>query len=299
MARTTLTGAALPSEPELQAFARAAAQLLIDRQARAPGARTIARRAGTGIQHFDHRDYTPGDEVRHIDWRQTARFRRPIVRRFESESVSDWSILVDVSSSMAVDGAVKAHAAARMAAAMAYALLHLGHRVEVLAFSDRVLARCPRGRGQHHYAEIARLLAALQPARTDERSELGVCARHVHGAASAFVVSDFLVDDAMCRDLGALRQRCTALHAMQVSDAAETALSEAGEFDLVDVETGARMQAVTGDSANAFATRERAAMTSRLRSFCARSRVAFTDWDVDRPWQATLLGHLVQARSHC
>ncbi len=299
MASTTLIEPVLPSEPELQSFARAAAQLLIDRQARAPGARTIARRAGVGIQHFDHRDYAPGDEVRHIDWRQTARLRRPIVRRFESESVSDWTVLVDASSSMAVHGAAKARAAARMAAAMAYALLHLGHRVEVLAFGGRVLAHCPRGRGQHHYAEIARLLVALQPAGSSERSELGVCARHVHGAASAFVVSDFLADDEMCRNLGALRQRCTALHAMQVSDGAETSLREAGEFDLVDVETGARMQAVTGDDANVFATRERAAMTTRLRSFCARSRVAFTDWDVSRPWQGTLLAHLVQARSHC
>jgi uncharacterized protein (DUF58 family) len=299
MASPTLIDAALPTEPELQSFARAAAQLLIDRQARAPGARTIARRAGIGIQHFDHRDYAPGDEVRHIDWRQTARFRRPIVRRFESESVSDWTIIVDASSSMAVHGAVKSRAAARMAAALAYALLHLGHRVEVLAFGGRVLAQCPRGRGQHHYAEIARLLIALQPMRSGERSELAICARHVHGAASAFVLSDFLADDEMCRDLAALRQRCTALHAMQVSDRAETGLAESGELDLVDVETGARMRAVNGAGANAIASRERAAMTARLRTFCARSGVAFTDWDVALPWQRTLLAHLVQARSHC
>ena len=272
---------------------------MIDRQAQAPGARAIARRAGVGIQHFDHRDYIPGDEVRHIDWRQTARFRRPIVRRFESESVSEWSLLVDASSSMAVRDAAKARAAARMAAAMAYALLHLGHRVEVLAFGGRVLAHCPRGRGQHHYAEIARFLAALQPARTGERSELGVCARRVHGAASVFVLSDFLADDEMCRDLGALRQRCTALHAMQVSDAGETRVREAGEFDLVDVETGRRMNVLTDDGANATATRQRAAMTSRLQGFCARSGVAFSDWNVDRPWQGTLLAHLVRARSHC
>jgi len=299
MASTALIRAALPSEPELQSFARAAAQLLIDRQARAPGARTVARRAGVGIQHFDHRDYAPGDEVRHIDWRQTARLRRPIVRRFESESVSDWSLLVDASSSMAVHDAAKARAAVRMAAALAYALLHLGHRVEVLAFGHRVLEHCPRGRGQHHYAEIARLLAALQPPQSGERSELGVCARHVHGAASAFVVSDFLADDEMCRDLGALRQRCTALHAMQVSDGAETRLREVGEFDLVDVETESRLHAVSGEHANASATRKRAAMTDRLQSFCMRSGVAFSDWDVSRPWQATLLGHLLRARSRC
>ena len=268
-------------------------------RSRAPGARTIARRAGVGIQHFDHRDYAPGDEVRHIDWRQTARFRRPIVRRFESESVSDWSLLVDASSSMSVNDAAKSRAAARMTAALAYALLHLGHRVEVLVFGGRVLAHCPRGRGQHHYAEIARLLTALRPAPAGEGSELGVCARHVHGAASAFVLADFLADDEMCRDLGALRQRCTALHAMQVNDGDETALHEAGEFDLVDVETGKRMQVVAGDAANASATQRRAAMTSRLQAFCARSRVAFSDWDVRAPWQRTLLSHLVQARSHC
>jgi len=299
MASTALIRAALPSEPELQSFACAAAQLLIDRQARVPGARTVARRAGIGIQHFDHRDYAPGDDVRHIDWRQTARFRRPIVRRFESESVSDWSLLVDASSSMAVHEAAKARAAVRMAAALAYALLHLGHRVEVLAFGGRVVAHCPRGRGQHHYAEIARLLTALRPPPSGERSELGVCVRHVHGAASAFVVGDFLADDEMCRDLGALRQRCTALHAMQVSDGAETRLVEAGEFDLVDVETASRMHAVAGEHANESATRKRAAMTGRLESFCARSGVAFSDWDVSRPWQPVLLAHLLRARSHC
>ena len=91
--------------------------------------RTVKRRAGVGIQHFDHRDYAPGDEVRHIDWRQTARRRRPIVRRFESESVSDWTIVLDASSSMAAHGAAKWQAAVRMAAAMSYALLQLGHRV--------------------------------------------------------------------------------------------------------------------------------------------------------------------------
>jgi uncharacterized protein (DUF58 family) len=59
------------------------------------------------------------------------------------------------------------------------------------------------------------------------------------------------------------------------------------------------MQARAGDDVNALATGERAAMTARLRSFCARSGIAFTDWDVAQPWQHTLLRHLIQARSVC
>jgi uncharacterized protein (DUF58 family) len=299
MAAQTLSRATLPGEPELQAFAGAVAQLLIERQPRVPGSRAVTRRAGVGLQHLDHRDYAPGDEVRHIDWRQTARQRRPIVRRFESEAVSDWTLLLDASSSMAAHGGAKWRSAACIAAAMSYALLQLGHRVGLVVFGERVLAECPRGRGQHHYAAIARLLAALQPRQAGERSELGICARHVHGAASVFTISDFLVEGEMCRDLGALLQRCTALHAVQVSDIAETRLGVAGDFELVDVETAARLPAQAGESANALAAGERTAMTARLRGFCARSGVAFTDWDITQPWQHTLLRHLVRARSHC
>jgi len=299
MATPVLIRAALPSESELQSFARAAAHLLIERLPYALGSRTVKRRAGVGIQHLDHRDYAAGDEVRHIDWRQTARRRRPIVRRFESESVSDWTILLDASSSMAVHGAAKWRAAVRMGAAMSYALLELGHRVGLLVFGGRVLSECPRGRGQHQYAAIARLLADLQPARAGERSELGVCARHLHGAASVFAISDFLADDEMRRDLATLLQRCTAMHALQVTDSAETELGISGDFDLVDVETGARMQTRAGASANALAAVERKAMTHRLRSFCVRSGIAFTDWDIAHPWQHTLLRHLIQARTIC
>lgn len=299
MATPTLIRTALPSEPELRSFASVAAQLLSERLPRAGASRTVTRRAGIGLQHFDHRDYAPGDEVRHIDWRQTARQRRPIVRRFESESVSDWTLLIDASSSMAVHGAAKWQAAVCMAAGMSYALLQLGHRVGLLAFGERVLSECPRGRGQRHYAAIARLLAALLPAQAGERSELGVCARHLRGAASVFTLSDFLADDELRRDLSALVQRCAALQVVQVSDSAETRLRVAGDFDLVDVETGARMQTRASEHANALAAGERAAMTARLRSFCARCGVAFTDWDIAQPWQHTLLRHLVQARSHC
>jgi uncharacterized protein (DUF58 family) len=114
-----------------------------------------------------------------------------------------------------------------------------------------------------------------------------------------FAISDFLADDEMRRDLGATLQRCTRLHAMQLRDAAETQLSVAEEVDLEDVETGLRMPWRGDARAAALAGRERAAMTSRLRAFCARHGVAFSDWDLAQPWQQALLRHLVQARSSC
>jgi uncharacterized protein (DUF58 family) len=263
------------------------------------GARIVRRTAGVGIQHLDHRDYVAGDEVRHIDWRQTARRRRPTVRRFESESVSDWTILLDASSSMILHGAVKWHAALRAAAAMSYALLELGHRVGLLVFGDGVIAECPRGRGQHQYAAAVRLLGALRPKPIGGRSDLGACARRLHDAGSVFAISDFLSEDEMRRDLSAVLERSTSLHALQLNHAAETDLAMLGDVDLVDVETGARMPARAEERASELAAAQRAAMTRRLRSFCLRSGIAFSDWDVARPWQQTLVRHLVQARSMC
>lgn len=299
MATQALNALALPSQPELQSFARAAAHLLTERQPRSLGSRTVRRKAGVGIQHLDHRDYVAGDEVRHIDWRQTARRRQPTVRRFESESLSDWCIVLDTSSSMAVRDAAKWQSAARAAAALSYALLELGHRVGLLAFGHAVLAECPRGRGQSHYARIVRQLRALQPARAGELSDLGSCARRLRGAAAVVVISDFLADGEMHRDLAALLERCTSLHALQVVDGTETRLPVSGNVDLVDVETGASLPVRVDDHAVAWAAAERADMTGRLRSFCQRSGIVFTDWDVTHPWQQTLVKHLVQARSIC
>ena len=70
----------LPGEAELRAFAETAALLLTERRPRASGTPAATRRPGVGLHHLDHRDYQSGDELRHIDWRQTARARRPIAQ---------------------------------------------------------------------------------------------------------------------------------------------------------------------------------------------------------------------------
>lgn len=294
-----MSTARLPGVAQLRAFARAAGHLLIERQPRVSGSRAVSRRPGVGTQLHDHRDYLPGDEVRHIDWRISARQRHAVIRRFESEAVSDWIVVLDASSSMAMHGGARWHAAVQAAAAMCYAPLQLGARVGLLVFGERVQARCPLGRGQHHYAAIAGVLGSVDPARRGVRSELGACARHLVERATVFVVSDFLADDEMRADLGLLAARCTSLHALQLSCGADAQLAPAGEVELLDVETGEHRAARLDAAANAAAGAERARMTARLRGWCRRSGIAFTDWDLSRPWQQTLVQHLVRARSHC
>ena len=297
MAPAPLSRITLPAQTELDAFARAAGHLLIERQPRMMGSRVVQRRAGTGLQHLDHRDYAPGDEIRYIDWRQTARWQRPIIRRFEAESVTDWTILLDASSSMCARA--KWRGALNVAAAMSYALLELGHRVGVLVFGTRVIGECPSAHGQHQYAAIARLLRGLVPARMGETSNLGACAQFVHGTSSVFAVSDFLSEEHLRRDLALVQRRSAALHAVQIGDASETMLSETGELELIDAESGAHVNALITPESSAVAAGRRADLTRGLRSFCAHNGIAFSDWDVAQPWQPMLMRHLIRAQLTC
>jgi uncharacterized protein (DUF58 family) len=297
MAPGVLNPSEWPTHAELRSFARVASHLLAEHPTPALGSHTVKRRAGVGLQHLDHRDYVPGDEVRHIDWRQTARRQRPIVRQFEAETSGDWFLMLDASSSMVVGDGAKWHAAVRATAAMAFALLELGHRVAVVAFASDVLAEVPPGRGSRHFPNVIRGLRALRPAPTDARSNLAACVRRLFGTASAFVLSDFLGPSDLRPDLAALRDRCVLLHALQTHDARELRLTGPGPVELYDVETGETATTQTDAAVESAARAAHAEFVTRLRRFSVRSGIAFSSWDVALPWQRVLIDHLVRART--
>jgi uncharacterized protein (DUF58 family) len=297
MATGVLNAGLIPAQAELGSFARVASHLLAEHPTPALGARTIKRRAGQGLQHLDHRDYVPGDEVRHIDWRQSARLQRPIVRQFEAETSGDWFLMLDASSSMAVGNGEKWRAAVRVTAAMSYALLELGHRVAVMAFADDVIDEVPPGRGARHFPPIVRSLQRMKPSPEGAASNLAACARRLSGTASALVISDFLGPSDLLPGLAALRQRCVLLHAIEVNDERRFELPAPGPLELRDVESGATLVCDADTAAVAAARKAHEDHVLRLQRFARRTAVAFTTWDIAQAWQSMLLDHLVRART--
>ena len=232
-------------QPELQSFARAAAHLLAERQPRAPGTRD--GEAQGRRRHPASRPPRLRCPATKCATSTGARLRGGGGRSCAGSSrnpSSDWCIVLDASSSMAVNGAAKWQAAVRGAAAMSYALLELGHRVGLLAFG-RARARrvSARPRAAPTTPRSCACLRALRPARAGELCDLGACARRLRGAASVVVFSDFLADDEMRRDsprCSSAAPRCTRCRS---ATRAETRVAVAGEADLVDVETGERIAA--------------------------------------------------------
>ncbi|HYU16498.1 MAG TPA: DUF58 domain-containing protein, partial [Candidatus Acidoferrum sp.] len=125
-----------------------------------------ARLHGSSVEFAEHKEYTPGDEIRHIDWKVYGRADRFYIKQFEQESELSCYLALDSSGSMAYgdrdDGAElsKLGYAAHLLAALAYLLIRQRDKVGLLVFGDEALDRYvpPRARPAH----LHDLLAVLE-----------------------------------------------------------------------------------------------------------------------------------------
>lgn len=145
-------------------------------------ARTIAEGAlaglhksahhGSSVEFAEHKEYAPGDDLRHIDWRAFGRIDKYYVKRFEEETELRGYLVVDVSGSMGYgreDQITKLDYAKLLAASLSYLFLRQNDPTGMLLFGENVQRFVPpRGRGAH----LSDLCAALDDARAEGRTEL-------------------------------------------------------------------------------------------------------------------------------
>ncbi len=155
--------------PDLHAFARRQALSLRAAVAGGPLGRHRARHTGHGVDFFDHRAYSPGDDPRRLDWRAIGRRDRPVVRRTEAERAVTLTLLLDAGGAMAYGTpARKFDAAVAMALALAIIAVRGADRFSAWAGCDgAVRPLVPRPRGtMAAVSELAEACAGLSPAGT-------------------------------------------------------------------------------------------------------------------------------------
>ena len=277
-------------EHRLRRFARLATKLLHGKAAQGVGPRATRNRAGPGLEFLDVRTYSPGDDLRYVDWRQTSRRRRPMVRRYRDESASDWFLCVDGSASMGLGG--KWQSAFELASAMAYALIYGGHRVALAIFAERIHAYIPTGRGQHQFATILRHLTNYEPPPHGGASSPGICAESMSRSGNLILLSDFLRDDAMVDDLRRLRAGVSSARAIQVLARNETAVDASGPARLYDIESGVERRLTLSPAAQSAADDVLRAHGQRLRHLFAVLDMPFSTCVAGDDWESVLAAHL-------
>ena len=109
-----------------------------------------SRRRGEGMDFADHRNYTPGDDLRALDWKIYGRLERLFIKRFLEEEDLKVHILIDASQSMSFGEPSKLLYAKRIAAALGHICLARMESLSACAFGDGLLARFGPRRGKGH-----------------------------------------------------------------------------------------------------------------------------------------------------
>jgi len=206
---------------------------------RAPGGH-LGRKGGTSTEFADYRDYSPGDDTRHLDWNIFSRTRRPYIRQYHDEEILHVLVLIDLSNSMEGEGKVRR--AIELAAAIGLVALAGGERLSVVGIGGEGLGEVKRLRPCQGLASRGKLLRFLETLEGGGRGELadGVragLAEH-RGRGVAVVLSDFLGDGELSRPFDLLYAAGLEILALQVLGPSEIEPELGGDVRLVDSETG-------------------------------------------------------------
>ncbi len=185
---------------------------------------------GRGMEFTEVREYSPGDDIRTIDWNVTARYQKPFVKQYVEERELTVLFLVDVSGSQnfGTTRMLKSELAAELSAVLAFSAIKSNDRVGCILFSDIVESFIPPQKGTQHVLRVIRDILYTRPkaSRTDIDSVLDYLNRIQKRRAVVFLVSDFL-DTHFAKNLR-LTARRHDLVAVVVDDPAELRLPNIG-----------------------------------------------------------------------
>lgn len=235
-----------------------------------------SRFRGQGMEIDRVREYSPGDDIRSIDWNVTARAGRPYVKVFREERELSIMLLVDVSGSMRF-GAIppwsertKVVTAAEAAAIVAITALRNQDRVGLIAFTDRTELHLPARRGRDHTMRLVREVLATDGARrpTDVPHALRDLQRGQRRRSVVFLISDFIDPHPdLAAALRAARRRHDVI-GVRVTDPAELSLPTTGGPLLLRDPEGTMVRAFRGGRR---AARDYQALVNRHREEVTRA----------------------------
>jgi uncharacterized protein (DUF58 family) len=152
---------------------------------------------GQSIEFSEHKEYAPGDELRHLDWKAFGKFDRYYVKRFEHETNLRALLVVDASGSMAYgSGAMsKLDVARTLAGAMGYLLVRQQDAAGLAVLHGEKIATLPPRAAAHHVNALLEELEKVEPTgETDLARAAQHCAQKLERRALICFFSDFFDD---------------------------------------------------------------------------------------------------------
>lgn len=205
---------------------------------------------GRGMAFSEVREYTPGDDVRSIDWNVTARFNTPFVKVFEEERELSVMLLVDVSASglFGTFEKIKQDLITELCAVISFSASTNNDKIGIIFFSDKIEKFIPPKKGKTHVLRIIRELIDFQPQNkaTNIEVPLKFLTNAIKKRTICFLISDFYAPFNYTDALKISNKRHDMV-AVRIVDKTEQEIPNIGLIKLMDNETGKTMWVDSSD----------------------------------------------------
>ena len=204
---------------------------------------------GHGMEFSEIREYVPGDDIRAIDWKVTARFNHPYIKEFIEERDLHVYFVIDVSGSGNFGAKIsKKEKSLEIIASLMFAALRANDGIGVFLVSDKVEKFIPARKGRKHALQSLNAISYFVPnsAKTDLKRSLEQITKTIKRKSMVFVVSDFIDKSEFLKPLSMLQKRHDVI-ALRIIDPRERTIPDVGLIELEDEETGEQLLVDTSD----------------------------------------------------
>jgi uncharacterized protein (DUF58 family) len=254
---------------------------------------------GFSTEFAQHREYVPGDDPRHLDWKVFGRNGRLVVKQYLQETNFVAQILLDGSESMAYgsDGATKFDYARTLAACLAYLILLQRDAAALAIFDDEIRARHPRTDNIGAMGDFLRLLAAHRPAGKGNIGAILEDMAHTSRRRGIFIViSDFFDDgDRMLEGIRHLRFTGSEVILAHMIDPFELEFPFTDGVEFVGLEGTGILKAHPAEIRKSYLA-EFGAYLDRFARECAEAGCDYIRFNTARPLGETLSAYLATRR---
>ncbi len=243
---------------------------------------------GRGIEFSEVREYQPGDDIRTIDWKVSARMGKPFIKEFSEERDLTMFILLDASASLGFGREKsKYEQAILMSSSLMLAALRNNDRIGLLSFNLEEKSFHPARKGRKHLLKLIRYLTLSSPkGKSSLREGISFFLSVVKKKSIVFVVSDFY-DELPKKEFLMLRKRHEVV-ALKVYDESEMNLEDMGTFAMEDMETGEQLFLSTDEEFLSNYSQLVKEENEKTKSFFKKMGIPLINASTDEPFDVPL-----------
>jgi uncharacterized protein (DUF58 family) len=256
---------------------------------------------GFSVEFSEHRPYTPGDELRYLDWVAYARSDRFYIKQFEQETNLRCYILLDCSGSMnyaSGRGLTKLEYGCFLAATLGYLMTRQQDVVGLVAFDHEIRLHMPPAGSPAHINEMCRQLEHLKTGRvTSLAKPFHDLAEMIKRRGLIIVISDLYDEESeVIKALRHFRHKKHGVILFHVLDAAELEFPFTKLTQFLDLETGEKYQVDPRSVREAYLAELRA-FIDRYKKACSDSDTEYVLTDTSVPYDFLLRSYLARRQT--